>query len=131
MPGQKAVSFGHREHPLVTAVAGATGAARVQSDQVDDGHQWKIYRLGVLSNSATPGQARVFKGDPIPQNYIAGTSTGSCDVAEGWAYVLPAGACITVVWANQTPGALCQMQLFYEDEFLVAVPIDPTMTSYS
>lgn len=93
----------------LSTVFSATGDAVVQIGPVRR-QTWVPANVGVVTDSATSTQARVFVG-PQSGSFYAGTFSGNRDNCPMSGIRLSPGAFLTVAWSGGTPGARATVSL--------------------
>lgn len=79
-------------------------------------HTWRVTTIALtVNNDNQIPQCRIYKGDPDPTNFYAGTAAGTNDSSECDLTLYPSHK-ITAVWTGGVPGAQATVSVFGEIE---------------
>lgn len=87
-------------------IADANGRAVARISNLVAFEVWKVTRWTVSSTSTTETQARVYRNQESPSNFVEGTYSGKQDSSDTTQHV-GSGEHLLCVWSSATPGSRC------------------------
>lgn len=89
-----------------SAVVDASGRAVARISNLVAFERWTVTRWTVSSTSTTETEARVYRNQESPSNFVEGTYSGRQDASDT-NQAIGSGEHLVCVWSGATPGSRC------------------------